>query len=379
MSETMNFVEQCFDAQRKMFDLWQDSVTMAINPKDKAEVKKDIPITNIFEESMKPTQEIFKKWFEVSNGQYSKSFNGFNFTQPQEMFSKMLSGANMFQNLNRFWEDLNANITGKESDPLKLFTRWKEDYLKMVADNFVSYLPEQMQMFFKNPMDIFTMSTNTSNKFLSPWLEGAQDLQNLLSKSMTGDKTAYIEFNKLWNEKFSSTYGKLLNMPQFSMNREQMQKQMQSVNALINFINPMNEFVATMAKVNQETLEKIIKDYQQMLAEGTSPKSYKEFYEYWLKQNEAAYQNLFGTAEFSKLFAQVLDAGVNCKKDFDNLLENQLKFLPFPSRADMDSVYKTLDDLKREVRALKKEVVVLKEDKEGSKTANTGKQAPKED
>ncbi len=381
MSENLNFMEQWFNTQKKMYDSWQDTMTMTMNPKEKVEVKNDTPISNIFEESIKPTQEIFKKWFEVSNDQYSKSFKGFNIANPQEMINKMLNGATVYQSLNRFWEDLTANITGKESDPLKFYTRWNEDYLNIVSNNFLSCLPEQTQAFFKNPIDVFKMSTDTSHKFLNPWLDGAQNLQNLLSKSMTGDKTAYIEFNKLWNEKFSSTFGKLLSMPQFSMNRDQMQKQMHSVNALINFINPMNEFVATMAKVNQETLEKIIKDYQQMLAEGTNPKSYKEFYEYWLKQNEAAYQNLFGTAEFSKLFAQVLDAGVNCKKDFDNLLENQLKFLPFPSRADMDSVYKTLDDLKREIRALKKEVVVLKEDtiKEGTKSVATAKQASKED
>lgn len=381
MSENLNFMEQWFNTQRKMYDSWQDTMTMAMNPKEKVEAKKDTPITNILEESMKTTQELLKKWFEASNEQYTKSMKGFNNSNPQEIISKMLNGANIYQSLNRFWEDLNETMTGQESDPLKFYTRWNEDYMNIVSNNFLSCLPEQTQTFFKNPMDVYKMSTETSRKFLNPWLEGAQNLQNLLSKSMTGDKTAYIEFNKLWNEKFSSTYGKILGMPQFSMNREQMQKQMQSINALINFINPMNEFVATMAKVNQETLEKIIKDYQQMLADGTSPKSYKEFYEYWLKQNEAAYQNLFSTAEFSKLIAQVLDAGVNCKKDFDNLLENQLKFLPFPTRADMDSVYKTLDDLKREVRALKKEVGARKEEKakEGSKSVATGKQAPKED
>ena len=381
MSDNSNFMEQWFDTQRKMYDSWQETMIMAINPKEKVDTKKDKPTTTIFEESMKPTQEILKKWFEVSNEQYLKNFKGFSVVNPQDIINKMLSGANIYQSLNRFWEDLNANITGKESDPFKFYTRWNEDYLNIISNNFLSCLPEQMQTFFKNPIDIYKMSSDTSRNFFNPWIDGVQSLQNLLLKSMAGDKTAYIEFSKLWNEKFTSTYGKILSMPQFSMNRDQMQKQMQSINTLIKFVDPMNEFVTTMAKVSQKTLEKIIKDYQQMLTEGTNPKSYKEFYEYWWKQNEAAYQNLFGTAEFSELIAQLLDAGVNCKKDFDSLLENQLKFLPFPSRADMDSVYKTLDDLKREVRALKKEVVILNEDKakEGTIVANSGKQATKED
>ena len=57
-----------------------------------------------------------------------------------------------------------------------------------------------------------------------------------------------------------------------------------------------------------------------MLEEGTNPKLYKQFYEYWMKQNKVAYQNLIGTDEFSKLIEQVLEAGTNYRKNFDSEL-----------------------------------------------------------
>jgi hypothetical protein len=70
---------------------------------------------------------------------------------------------------------------------------------------------------------------------------------------------------------------------------------------------------------------------------------------------------LFSTEEYSKLQSKVLDASVNFKKEYDKLLEKQLEFLPFPSKSDMDGVYQTLDDLKREVRDLKKRVAATAE------------------
>ncbi len=350
------FIEEWFDVQRKVLDFWQNS--MNLNQKQ----NQDEKAANVFEESMKPVQEAMNTWGEFSNDLYMQSFKKCNEAQ-QEILNKMLSGANLYQNLFKFWEDLSSSITGSDSDPLKFSTRWNEEYIKMMSRDFVSLLPEQMRNFCNNSLDIYTMSAAAMSNFYKPWQDEAKNLQTLLLKSMSGDQAAYIEFNRLWNENFSASFGKILNIPLFSMNREQMQKQMQTMNAFIHFLTTMNEFVATMVKVNQETLEKITKDYKEKLLSGTNPKTYKEFYEYWWKQNEAAYLKLFGTGEFSKLMAQLLEAGVTFKKDMDDLLEKQLKMLPYPSKTDMDSVYKTLDTLKRDVRALKKEIALLKEEK----------------
>jgi hypothetical protein len=367
-----NFMTAWLDSQKKMLDYWQETV----NPTEKVEEKAP----SIFEESMKPFQDIIQKWVEVSSDLYSQSIRNMNDIFPQQQIvDRMLNGASLYQNLHKFWEDINLNITGKDSDALKLITRWNEEYMKFVSNYFISSLPEPMNKFFNQALEIYNMSTSATGNFFKPWLDESQNMQSLLVKSMNGDQAAYIEFNRLWREKFASSYGKIFNIPEFSMNREQMQKQMRSMQALINFINVMNEFVATIVKVNQETLEKNIKEYQEMVIAGTNPKTFKEYYEYWWKQNEAAYLKLFGTTEFSKLLSQLLDAGVNYKKEFDDLLEKQLQFLPYPSKTDMDSVYKTLDTLKRDIRALKKEVKSLKEElsKAGPKPGNTGKQTVK--
>jgi hypothetical protein len=368
-----NFVGEWFDVQKRVFDFWQES--MNIKPKDTVDIK---PI-NLFEESIKAFQEIINKSIVFSNIIYTPNINNAKYAYPQqEIINKLFRNVSLYRNLNQYWEDLTLNITEKESDLLSFYPKWNDYYMKMLSNNFVSLLPGQLKNYFNETLDIYTMSAATTNNFSKPWLDEAHNMQNLLLISMSGDPRAYIDFNRIWRKNFSYSFGKLFNIPQLLINGEQIQKQMHTFNSLINYINYMNEFDAIIVKVNQETSEKIIIDYNEMLIVGTNPKTYKEFYEYWWKQNEAAYLKLFGTPEFSKLLAQVLEAKVNFKKDLDDLLEKQLAFLPYPSKTDMESVYKTLDTLKREIRSLKKEAAAAKHGKSNGVISSNVEQKSKE-
>lgn len=351
-----HLMQSWIDFQKKVFKSLDESLTA----KGQSEAQTN---TNVFAQSMQPFQDALKNWVDLANNTYAKNIKllGESYPLYKETIEKYADITSFNNELKKFWEDLNASITDKESDAAKFSAKWIEGYTKLISDQLLLFVPEDVKSLYDKTVDIYKVSNNTTHDFWAPWMEKAENMQELLTKSFFGDQDAYIEFLKLWQSTFSSSFGKVFNIPQFLVNPEQMQKQLGSINALITFTNALNEYITILLKKSQETFEKIVKDYQSMVAEGTNPKSYKEFYEYWWKQNEAAYLQLFGTEEFAKLIGQVLDAGVSFKKRYDDLLEKQLEFLPYPTRTDMDSVYKTLDSLKREIRALKKEVAALKQ------------------
>jgi phage host-nuclease inhibitor protein Gam len=75
---------------------------------------------------------------------------------------------------------------------------------------------------------------------------------------------------------------------------------------------------------------------------------------------------------------QAADAALIFKQKTDVLLEKQLSYLPLPKKEDMDSLYKTVNDLRREVRTLKREVKALKKGQEAEAAPKIGpaKKAP---
>lgn len=349
-----NLLGTWLELQKQVLGFYQQCCQL---PQKEQEEKNN----RILGEGYSSLQDLTQNWLQASNQFLNQSLKYWEGSSSQtELLKKVFNGVDLYQKLNRFWLDLSSSITDKDSDPLQFCDRWNQEYQSIIDETMVACLPEQLRNFYKDAQGVGGISAASAGKFFKPWFNEAKHLQLLLQKSSTGDQEAYLQFHRLWNDNFSDTFGKVLNIPEFSMNREQMQKQMHAVNALIKFINTMNQFGAAIYKVNQDTLYEIVTGYQEQLVSGNNPKTFKEFYKYWLKQNEAAYLKLFGTSEFSMLLAQVLDAGVNFKKGFDNLLEKQLEFLPYPSKTDMDSVYKTLNALKRDVRTLKKEVAALK-------------------
>jgi polyhydroxyalkanoate synthesis regulator phasin len=98
-----------------------------------------------------------------------------------------------------------------------------------------------------------------------------------------------------------------------------------------------------------------------MQVEGKAqPMSFRDLYRMWWETSEELYIELFRTEEFSKLQGQLVDKGMQFRRDFQAYVEEATKELPFPNRSEMDHLYKIVDKLKREVRTLKKELKELR-------------------
>jgi hypothetical protein len=91
----------------------------------------------------------------------------------------------------------------------------------------------------------------------------------------------------------------------------------------------------------------------------TSKDSGKKFYRVWLSINEETFHDLFVSAQFTEMLHHVTTKGLLFRKSYDDFFEKILKNTPLPNRRDMDEVYKSLYDLRKELRAIKKEMAKL--------------------
>ena len=121
------------------------------------------------------------------------------------------------------------------------------------------------------------------------------------------------------------------------------------------------EFFGQVFKVSQETMLKVITDYSEMLKEEKQPKTMEEFNKYWAREIDKSFDKIYLTDDFSKLISTVVDSTMELKKESDKLMEEYMAILPIPKKSDMDSLHKTIYNLKKEVRTLKKELDRLNE------------------
>lgn len=145
------------------------------------------------------------------------------------------------------------------------------------------------------------------------------------------------------------------------INRELLEKQYDGIDKTITFMTTYLEFFGQVFKVSQETMLKVITDYTEMLKEGKQPKTMEEFHKYWAKEIDKSFDKIYLTDDFSKLMSTFVDSTMDLKKESDKLMEEYVSILPIPKKSDMDSLYKTVYNLKKEIRTLKKELERLHE------------------
>ncbi|WP_312649120.1 poly(R)-hydroxyalkanoic acid synthase subunit PhaE [Aminipila sp.] len=343
-------IEQFFDMQKTMLNVWQETFL----PKD--EVKNE----KVKKEGSQDIMDFYKKMIDFNNKLFS-SFNGGNV---YEIFKKMSFGTDVYYNVYKLWEDLNKQaFKPAMNEYTDIYRKWKEEYMSFVKKSYIAYLPDPIQAFVKEPMEIMEIYKEFIEKFYGPWIESNEELSDYMVKGAYKNPIAYLDFIKLWKDNYSKSFGKILNSPAMGLNKEYFEKQRESMDTFVKYLTFLGEFSANLFSVSQKTMEDILNNYAEMLKSGTQPKTFKGFYEYWSKENENAYLKLFNTEDFSKLFSELVDSSMVFKSRYDSLIEEYLKYIPIPTKSEMKSLYKTVYDLKKQVKDAKKELNDLKGEK----------------
>ena len=107
---------------------------------------------------------------------------------------------------------------------------------------------------------------------------------------------------------------------------------------------------------NTELWEKI----QEITGDSEKSMTFKEFYDMWIKVNSEAINKFYFTDEFAEFMGEYANNAYDFKKKSDEFLESILSVLPVPTDSEMKSVYKTVYELRKDIRDLKKEVAALR-------------------
>lgn len=112
-----------------------------------------------------------------------------------------------------------------------------------------------------------------------------------------------------------------------------------------------------------ESAKKLGESFQNAVASGKAPTTFREFYDLWSSTTEKELMKLLETDDFSKTFDYFSDMYSQYISALNKVYERMLASLPIPTNTDMKSLYKTVYDLRKDVRDLKTELAALKEQK----------------
>ena len=317
------------------------------------------------ERSWPDAMDFYRRWMEYIQEMMGK-FEVPTHDVGPETFMKMFHTADVYSQLYAMWMRMfdayrKAVGEGGEYDfeaMSKVMESWAEEYRAIIQKVFAPALPEQLQWIAElYDGEIPLMASSLLMHMWGPWYEYGRRMVDRGMKMEKPSPDAAMEAYEEWRKAYEDSFGRMLRAPVMGYYREAAEKLRYTIDSLTGFNIVLAEFYAQIESTGAKSFERLQEKLASIQDEGKAElMSFRDLYRLWWETNEELYIELFRTEEYSKLQGQLVDKGMQFRRDFQAYVEEATKELPFPNRSEMDHLYKTVDRLKREVRVLKKEV-----------------------
>ncbi|HYC29111.1 MAG TPA: poly(R)-hydroxyalkanoic acid synthase subunit PhaE, partial [Chitinophagaceae bacterium] len=105
-----------------------------------------------------------------------------------------------------------------------------------------------------------------------------------------------------------------------------------------------------------KVMDNLANSVAKKIESGEELNSIMAVYQEWLNIGDKTFVELFESEDYSKLMAEVNALQLKLRKDVELQMEKFMVGVPVATRSEMDELYKTIYELKKQVRELEKAV-----------------------
>ena len=167
------------------------------------------------------------------------------------------------------------------------------------------------------------------------------------------DKMDSTVFN-LWGELYEKEFRKFLRIPQLGLTREYQEKFNDMVDKYNIHQTQLADFMRLLSLPFQHSAKVMQEEVQALAEKGALSEDPKVYYQMWIKILEGHFMKLFQTQEYIEGLSKTISTMSRYTKAKSEVLENILSPLPVAKQSELDDLAKEFNQLKRELRALKK-------------------------
>ena len=103
-----------------------------------------------------------------------------------------------------------------------------------------------------------------------------------------------------------------------------------------------------------KVMDNLAQNVANKIEKGQEVNSVMALYQEWMNISDKTFVELFESDEYSELMAEVSAMQLKLRKDVEVQMEKFMTGIPVATRSEMDEMYKTIYDLKKQVRQMEK-------------------------
>jgi len=140
-------------------------------------------------------------------------------------------------------------------------------------------------------------------------------------------------------------------IPGFGLHREQQAHQQALIAAMLESAEQQRRYQALILKANAQGLERLQDKLADHVEPGRQLESLKALYDLWVDAAEEAYAEIALSDEFREVYGAMVNAQMRERQLVQEHLEDLCRQLGLPTRSEVDSLGRRLQEVRRELRA----------------------------
>lgn len=297
---------------------------------------------------------LFNQFTETLNTNFAEMQKNMQNGTAQDAYRNMINVSEGFTRFNQMWAPMWKSIQEKTFN-MDMYKQFMNPVMyKDMMDKYFGFMPEgtreQMQQMSTMMQDGFKQFGQFGNQGYQT-MKGMMNSMPFNTQNMFGDM---MNNYTTWYNMVNDTMSPITKMMTPNQQTKNMLDMQDFANRLMIYNIKNAEMQYMVYNQGTKVMDQLAQNVLGKIENGEDVNSMMALYQEWMNISDKTFVSLFESDEYSAIMAEVSAMQMRLKKDMEAQAEKFLVGVPVATRSEMDELYKTIYDLKKQVRELER-------------------------
>ena len=194
------------------------------------------------------------------------------------------------------------------------------------------------------------------SRMVGPWAETMTRSPGHMGEALAGDHSELLELSRLYWDAWERTGGRLFESPTLGFTREFEERLLHGFDAWVDWRKAIFEYQVVYGRAWSDAVESFTRALRARAEAGEPLESMGELFTLWTHETDTVLEAAFRTEEYAAAQGAMLNAAMTYRQHEREIVETALKMTDIPARSELDEAFQAIHGLRREVRALRREL-----------------------
>ena len=186
------------------------------------------------------------------------------------------------------------------------------------------------------------------------WAEPLRLSLEIASRAVVGYASAVSEATNLYWDIYEKTFGSVLQSPSLGYTREFNNKLFKSFDAWINFSKASVDYQLVLVEGWLKAFEELTRELASSKEKDETIQNWQQFLQVWSSVFDRVFAQTFRSEDALEIQGKFLNSAMTYRLRQQQLMEVFLKMNDLPSRSEVDEIHRSIYELRKEIKSLKK-------------------------